>query len=192
LLLNTNPEQQVPLVRRTTRKINTVQDTDGPGGRAVIRTLRLFVVLLLALVSSLQVFARAGARASAVNPHSVELIDADFRSPSPGAIEASFDPPINGVVRVVVLLHSAGSQSFPSFKNEAETRNLRDAFTFDVTQYGRPIPVRLEKSTNLRGSLSRVTGEIDVNDLTPGVPLVVHFHSDAAASLQANAYAVVY
>lgn len=179
----------------------------------MIRTLRFFVAVLLALVSSLPVFARAGARGSAVNPHTVELIDADFRSSAPGAIEASFDPPINGVVRVVVLLHPAGAQSFPSFKNESETsksevetsknlaetsknvadaRNSRDAFTFDVTQSGRPIPVRLEKSVKSRGSLSRVTGEIDVNDLTPGVPMVVHFHSDAAASLQASAYAVVY
>lgn len=158
----------------------------------MIRSLRFFVASLLALVSPLLVFARAGVRASAVNHHSVEPIDADFRSLAPGAIEASFDPPINGVVRVVVRLHSAVGESFPSFKNEAEMRNLRDAFTFDVTQYGRPIPVRLEKSTNLRGSLSRVIGEIDVNDLTPGVPLVVHFHSDAPGSLQANAFAVVY
>ena len=157
----------------------------------MIRFPRFSVALILALVSPLLVFARAGVRASAVNHHSVELIDADFRSLAPGAIEASFDPPINGVVRVVVRLHSAVGESFPSSKNGADARNSRDAFIFDVTQSGRPIPVRLEKSMN-RGALSSVIGEIDVNDLTPGVPLVVHLHSDAPGSLQANAYAVGY
>ncbi len=157
----------------------------------MIRSRLFSVALIFALVSPLPRFAHAGMRGNAVNPHSVQPIDADFHSLAPGAIEASFNPPMNGVVRVVVRLQSAAGQSFPFFHNEADAKNSRDAFTFDVTQYGRPIPVRLEKSMN-RGALSSVKGEIDVYDLTPGVPLEIHFHSDAAGSLQANAYAVVY
>jgi hypothetical protein len=157
----------------------------------VIRSCHFHVALIFALVSSLPAFAHAGARGNAVNSHSVEPIDADFRSLAPGAIEASFNPPIHGVVRVVVRLHSAVGESFPSANHGVDARNSRDAFTFDVTQYGRPIPVRLEKSLN-RGALSSVIGEIDVYDLTPGVPLMIHFHSDVPGSLQANAYAVVY
>lgn len=157
----------------------------------MIRSLGFSVALIFALISPLPESAHARVRGDAIRPHSVEPINADFRAMAPGAIQASFNPPINGVVRVVVLLHSAVAQSLPSPKNEAEARNFKNAFAFDVTQYGRPIPVRLEKSKN-RGSLSMVTGEIDVYDLTPGVPLVVNFHSDAPGSLQANAYAVAY
>jgi hypothetical protein len=42
--------------------------------------------------------------------------------------------------------------------------------------------------------LGWAVGEIDVNDLTPGVPLVVRLHSNDndTASVDASAYAVEY
>jgi hypothetical protein len=135
-----------------------------------------------------------GVQQDVIIPHSVEPVDADFHSTEPGAIEASFDPPINGVVRLVVSPRIPAGQTLPAFNGAATAENPPQAFTLDATQYGRPIPVRLDDARNQGGALSWVVGEIDVNDLTPGVPLVVHFHSNDndRASLQASAYAVVY
>jgi hypothetical protein len=135
-----------------------------------------------------------GVQQDVIIPHSVEQVAADFHSTSPGALEASFDPPINGVVRLIVRPRISAGKALSTFDSGDTAEDPSLAFTLDATQYGRPIPVRFDNAKNAGGALSWVVGEIDVNDLTPGVPLVVRFHSNDndLASLEANAYAVVY
>jgi len=121
-----------------------------------------------------------GVQQDVVIPHSIEPVDADFESTDSGALEASLDPPIEGVVRVVVRPRDAGS----ALANPKGTQ----PFTLEAMQYGRPIPVRLDSGSGSQW----VVGEIDVNDLTPGVPLKVTLEANSSTqtSLQASAYAV--
>jgi hypothetical protein len=124
-----------------------------------------------------------GVQQDVVIPQSIEPVDADFKSTDSGTLEASLDPPVEGVVRVIVRPRDAGSQPATSQKNA-------QAFTLEAMQYGRPIPVRLDSSSGSQW----VVGEIDVNDLTPGIPLKVTLEANdnAQASLEASAYAVEY
>ena len=143
------------------------------------------------------VFARKsynfGIQSDVIIPHSVELVDADFHSTDTGALEGSIDPPMTGVVRLVV--YPRADEALSDLNAGATGESTGQAFSLVATQYGRPIPVHLDDGSKLGGALGWAVGEIDVNDLTPGVPLVVRLHSsdnDDMASLEASAYAVEY
>lgn len=127
-----------------------------------------------------------GIEQDVVIPQSVEELDADFHSSSPGALEASLNPPIEGVLRVIVRPR----------KSDGISTNGRAAgrtVTLDATQSGRPIPIRLDAGNSGAGDPSWVVGEIDVNDLTPGVPLLLKAQSSGPhpPELEGSAYAVV-
>ena len=132
-----------------------------------------------------------GVQQDVIIPQAVEIVDADFQSTDSGALQASFNPPIEGVVRLILRPRISADREFgPSSGGSAD--DAQD-FTVDATQYGRSIPVRLDDN-KLERSMGWTVAEIDVNDLTPGVPLVVRFHSNSTGmgSLQASAYAVEY
>lgn len=132
-----------------------------------------------------------GVQRDVVIPREVELVNADFHATDSGALEASFEPPIDGVVRVILRPRISDSEAIPMLNLGATASH---PFTLEVSQYGRAIPVRLDRGNKIEKGLGWTVGEIDVNDLTPGVPLVVRFHSNDydMASLEANAYAVEY
>jgi hypothetical protein len=144
---------------------------------------------------------RFGVQQDVIIPHSVEQVDADFHSTDAGALEASIDPPVSGVVRLVVRPRAGQARKDSAQRDSARKDSARSDsagadqdFTLVATQYGRPIPVRLDDSSKLGDGQGWAVGEIDVNDLTPGVPLVVQVHSSDSdmASLEADAYAVEY
>jgi len=151
----------------------------------------------IACVVSLLLLALAATVASAAHSkaRSIEPIDASFQVGASGTIEASLDPPIEGVLRIIVQAReSAGAHSLQSD---------RQVPTLEVTQWDRPIPFRLVSQTGhhrLFGSRpALLIAAIDVNDLTPGVPVRVRVHSNLPASsdsappdLEGHAYAVVY
>ncbi len=132
---------------------------------------------------------RFGVQEDVIIPQSVAQVDADFHANDAGALEASIDPPMSGVVRLVVRPR-AGEGS----KDAGQKDGADQDFTLVATQHGRPIPVRLDDNGKQGEGQGWAVGEIDVNDLTPGVPLVVEVHSSdsAMASLEADAYAVEY
>jgi hypothetical protein len=141
-----------------------------------------------------------GVQQDVVIPKLIERVDADFQSTAPGALEARMDPPIEGVLRIVVLGRAFVSQhpsnSAPGgLADPGSNRN----FTFEVTQGGRPIPVRLNGEETSDGEAPRfrsiwLVAEIDVDDLTPGLPIRVRIQSQLgeSADLQASAYQVIY
>jgi hypothetical protein len=151
----------------------------------------------IACVASLLLLAIAAAIASAAHSkaRSIEPIDVSFQVGATGTIEASLDPPIEGVLRIIVQA-----------REPAGTRPLqsdRQPPTLEVTQWDRPIPFRLVSQSgrhNLFGSHpALLVADIDVNDLTPGVPVRVRVHSNLPASsdsvppdLEGHAYAIVY
>jgi len=133
-----------------------------------------------------------GVEENAATARRVEPVDAHFYYTDSGSLVASFQPPIEGVVRLILRPRAAEGNAAAA-QGAAHAREAQ-GYSLDVTQSGRPIPVRIEASSQLARNLGWTIGEVDVNDLTPGVPLVVQFHSNSndLASLEASAYAVEY
>ena len=136
-----------------------------------------------------------GVQQEVVIPTAIEPIDADFHLTAPGVLEARFDPPIRGVLRVIVS-ESASSGDPPKVDPHASGNHH---LTLEINQGGRPIPLRPEGTGSdgesiLNAGLSWAIAEIDVNDLTPGVPVHVLFRSDekSAMTLDGTAYQVIY
>ena len=157
-------------------------------------------ILFLALLAG------GAAIASAVHSkaRSVEPLDAVFHIGASGSIEASLNPPIQGVLRIIVRAKaSAGRPQQGGSAGARPPQSERQPFTLEVTQWDRPVPfqlVRQSRRHNLFGGRpSLLVADIDVNDLTPGVPVRVCVHSNppspsdsAPPDLDARAYAIVY
>ena len=139
-----------------------------------------------------------GVQQDVVIPSSIEPVDADFQLTAPGLLEARIDPPIRGVLRVVVIEREAKGGTQPGTADSAPAGS-KNRFTLEITQAGRPIPLRpggIESEDNgaLNAQSSWAVAEIDINDLTPGIPLRVRFHSNEnpQAALEGSAYQVIY
>ena len=135
-----------------------------------------------------------GVQQDAMIPHHVEPVDATFYYTDAGSLVASFQPPIDGVVRLILRPRAAKGQAAATTTSSMARASTAQSFSLEATQSGRPIPVRLDYSNQLARGMGWTVGEIDVNDLTPGVPLVVQFHSNNndIAWLEASAYAIEY
>ncbi len=156
------------------------------------------------LFRSLLVCCAATAFAAHSKPASIEPLDAEFHVGASGAIEASLNPPIQGVLRIVVRARaSAGRSRQGSLAGDPPPQSERQPLTLEVTQWDRPIPFRLVHQSRRHGFFgsrpSSLVAEIDINDLTPGVPVRISAHSNPSSSpdsdppgLEASAYAVVY
>ncbi len=141
-----------------------------------------------------------GVQQDIVIPNSIQAVDADFQTTDPATIQAHIEPPIEGVLRVVVRERTPANQTLPNMTNSALTyENAAQPLTVEVTQSGRPIPVRINGRENAENEAAHdepnwLVAEVDVNDLTPGVPVSVQFHSNLgeSADLVGTAYQVVY
>jgi len=135
---------------------------------------------------------------------SVEPLDAVFHIRASGTIEASLDPPIQGVLRIIVRARaSAGRPQQGGSAGARPPQSEGQPFTLEVTQWDRPVPFRLVNQSGrhnlVGGRPSLLVADIDVNDLTPGVPVRVCIHSNRAnlsnadpPDFEAHAYAVAY
>ncbi len=123
---------------------------------------------------------------------SVEPLDTEFHIGESGTIEASLNPPIEGILRIVVRTGASAGRT-----QQGHSALERLPLTLEVTQWDRAVPFRLVSQGGhhlLGGRPSLLIADIDVNDLTPGVPVRVRVHSNLAnpPELEARAYAVVY
>jgi len=150
----------------------------------------------------------AGGAATAYAAHSktfsVEPLEADFHIGPSGTIEASLHPPIQGVLRIIVQARgSAGRPRQGGLAGDPPAQNEHQPLILEVTQWDRPIPFRLVHQSGRHSLFGRrlpsLVADIDVNDLTPGVPVHVSVHANLpalsnsdATDLEARAYAVVY
>ncbi len=160
----------------------------------------------IACAVSLPLLAIAAAIASAAHSkaRSVEPIDADFQIGTSGTIEASLDPPIEGVLRIIVQAReSAGRHQQDGSSGARLLQSDRQSPTLEVTQWDRPIPFRLVSQSGRHNPFGArptlLVADIDVNDLTPGVLVRVRVHSNlpdspnsAPPDLEGHAFAVVY
>jgi hypothetical protein len=175
--------------------------------RSIVR--RWPIACPIACVISLVLLALAAAIASAAHSkaRSIEPIDASFQIGASGTIEASLDPPIEGVLRIIVQAREStvgkARHQQDGSSGAASSQSDRNSLTLEVMQWDRPIPFRLVSQPgrhNLFGNRpALLVADIDVNDLTPGVPVRVRVHSNLPASsdsappdLEGHAYAVVY
>lgn len=151
-------------------------------------------ILLLGLLASGPAMASA-AHSKAL---SIEPLDTAFHIGESGTIEASLNPPIQGVLRIIV--RAGASASGPQRGGSAGGRM---PLTLEVTQWDRTIPFRVVRQSGRRhlfgGRPPMLIADIDVNDLTPGVPVRVCVHSNLPSSsnsdppsLDGRAYAVVF
>lgn len=137
-----------------------------------------------------------GVQEDVIIPSSIESVEADFHFEAPRVLEARFDPPMRGVLRVMVRPRSPDALALtsPALRDPHMSGILSNPITFQATQSGRSIPVRIQDSGASGAGLPWLVGDLDVNDLTPGVPVEVRFHSDKVdpADLEGSAYAVEY
>ena len=140
-----------------------------------------------------------GVEQDVVIPRSIEPVDANFHLAAPGVLEARIDPPIEGVLRIVVLEREPGSIAQAGAAGSVPAASRNNRFTLEMTQGGRPIPLRSGGSGRdgesiLNAGLPWAVAEIDVNDLTPGIPLRVRFRCNEkpAVTLEGSAYQVIY
>jgi len=147
---------------------------------------RILFIALLAGGAAIAFAAHSKAR-------SVKPLDASFHTGASGTIEASIDPPIQGILRIIV--RTTASTGRPQHGGSADPHQ---PLTLEVTQWDRPVPFRLVNKIGrhdlVGGGPSLLVADIDVNDLTPGVPVRVRIHSNSTdlSVLEGRAYAIVY
>jgi len=136
-----------------------------------------------------------GMQSDVVIPRSISLFPVSFEGAGTGTIEASIDPPAHGVLRLVVEQMTPDGQLRRTWAGGPPSgENMGKVFALSASQNGRSIPVRIDYDKVIWSGLSWAVGEIDVNDLTPGTPLVVRFHSTERdpVRLKGTAYLVEY
>jgi|GEM_PF-1917402 len=171
--------------------------------RSFVRRWPITCVVLLPLLA----IAAAIASAAHSKARSIEPIDADFQIGASGTIEASLNPPIEGVLRIIVQAREATGGRVRHQQDDSAgpspSQSDRQPPTLEVMQWDRPIPFRLVNQTGRHNPFgprpALLVADIDVNDLTPGVPVRVRVHSNlpdspnsASPDLEGHAYQVVY
>ena len=136
-----------------------------------------------------------GIQSDVVIPRSISPFPISFHDTAAGSIEASVVPPAHGVLRLIVQEMTPSGQLRRTWAGGPPSgQNMGKVFTFSASQNGRAIPVRVDYDKVIWSGLSWAVGEIDLNGLTPGVPLSLRFHSAEKdpIRLKGTAYLVEY
>jgi hypothetical protein len=130
-----------------------------------------------------------------VIPRSIEPVRADFRTTSRSTIEADIHPPGRGVLRVIMREMTPDGYIRRTWAGGPPNgTNMAKVFTIEAEQGDRTVPVKIDYDKIVWSGMSWAVGEIDVSDLTPGVPVTVRFHSNEKdpVKLEGAAYRVLY
>jgi hypothetical protein len=136
-----------------------------------------------------------GIQSDVVIPRSISPFPISFHNTATGSMEASVVPPAHGVLRLIVQEMTPSGQLRRTWAGGPPSgQNMGKVFTFFASQNGRAIPVRVDYDKVIWSGLSWAVGEIDLNGLTPGVPLSLRFHSAEKdpIRLKGTAYLVEY
>jgi len=136
-----------------------------------------------------------GIQSDVVIPRSISPFPITFQDAGKGTIEASIDPPAHGVIRIVVQEMTPDGKLRRTWAGGPPSgENMGKVFALSASQNGRSVPVRIDYDKVIWSGLSWAVGEIDVNDLTPGTPLLLRFHSGEKdpITLKGAAYLVGY
>jgi hypothetical protein len=136
-----------------------------------------------------------GVQDDVIIPRTIEPYPVDFQSTGPGSVQASVNPPIHGVLRVILQEMTPDGHLRRTWAGGPPNgENMAKVFALSATQAGRPIPINLDYDKVVWSGMSWALGEIDVRDLTPGIPLIIRFHSSEKdpVTLKGSAYVVEY
>ena len=136
-----------------------------------------------------------GMQDDVVIPRTIEPFPIDFQSTGPGSIRATVHPPLHGVLRVIVQEMTPDGHLRRTWAGgPPDGENMAKVFALSATQAGRDIPIKIDYDKIVWSGMSWALGEIDVLDLTPGIPLVIRFHSAEKdpITLKGTAYLVEY
>jgi hypothetical protein len=136
-----------------------------------------------------------GVQDDVVIPRSIAPLPVSFTSTGHGSVEASVDPPTHGVLRVIVQEMTPDGQLRRTWAGGPPSgQNMAKVFALSATQAGRAIPIKLDYDKIVWSGMSWALGEIDAQDLTPGIPIDVRFHSSEKdpITLKGTAYLVEY
>jgi hypothetical protein len=136
-----------------------------------------------------------GIQDDVVIPRTIIPLDADFESTGSGTIAASINPPTHGVLRVIVQQYDLNGQLRRTWAGGPPNgENMGKVFALTATQGDRSIPIKIDYDKVIWSGLSWAVGEIDANDLTPGLSIALRFHSEEKdpVTLKGAAYLVEY
>lgn len=136
-----------------------------------------------------------GVQDDVVIPRTIEPFPIAFQSTGAGSVEASVHPPTHGVLRVIVQEMTPDGHLRRTWAGGPPSgENMARVFALSATQSGRSIPIKLDYDKIVWSGMSWALGEIDSQDLTPGVPLTIRFHSSEKdpITLKGTAYLVEY
>ena len=136
-----------------------------------------------------------GVQEDVVIPRTIEPSPIEFQPAGAGSVEASVHPPTHGVLRVIVQEMTPDGHLRRTWAGGPPSgENMAKVFALSATQSGRPIPIKIDYDKIVWSGMSWALGEIDSQDLTPGVPLTIHFHSSEKdpITLKGAAYLVEY
>ncbi len=136
-----------------------------------------------------------GVQTDVVIPKSIQPIPAEFRTVAPGTIEASIQPPAQGVLRVIMRERTPDGYLRRTWAGGPPNgQNMAKVFTIEATQGGRAVPVHVNYDKIVWSGMSWALGEIRAADLSLDKPVVVCFHSAEKdpVKLDGAVYQVVY
>jgi hypothetical protein len=136
-----------------------------------------------------------GIQTDVIIPRSIEPVMISFEPSGTGSIDATTDPPSHGALRIIIQEMTTDGYLRRTWAGGPPSgENMGKVFALSATQAGRTIPIRIDYDKIIWSGLSWAVGEIDVRDVTPGVPLKIHFHSAEKdpITLKGTAYQVEY
>jgi hypothetical protein len=136
-----------------------------------------------------------GIQADVEIPKAILPLPIAFHSTDAKSIEATVDPPPDGVVRVIVREKTPDGYIRRTWAGGPPSgENMGKVFALSASQQGRAVPVHIDYDKIVWSGMSWAVGEINTKDLTAGQPLLIHVHSTEKdpITLEGSAYVVEY
>jgi hypothetical protein len=136
-----------------------------------------------------------GIQGDVVIPKTISPVSIAFHPTDTKSIEATVDPPINGVLRLIIREKTPDGYIRRTWAGGPPSgENMGKVFALSASQQGHDVPVHIDYDKIVWSGMSWAVGEINTRDLTPGQPLLIHFHSAEKdpITLEGSAYVVEY
>ena len=119
-----------------------------------------------------------GVQEDVVIPRIIEPVPVSVHSSGPNAAEFTINPPRHGKLRIIMQEKTPDGYVRRTWAGGPPSgENMAKVFALSADQVDRAIPIHVDYDKIVWSGMSWALGEIDSADLTPGQPLVVHFHS---------------
>jgi hypothetical protein len=129
-----------------------------------------------------------GIQQDVIIPRAIQPFSAKFQPVSTGMIEATVNPPSQGILRVIVTQKTPDGVLRRTWAGGPPSgENMGKVFAFSARQGSHVIPVRIEYNKIIWSGLSWAIGEIDAKSVPSGEPITIQFHSSEKDPIQLDA-----